>query len=514
MSQIIKKFIGNDQVGAAKILLENNSALRARNAADSADVNMFKLDSADIIAQMADMIPSSDASLDLGSSAARYAKAYAQEVLSGSGNLSVDSAAVLNLKAVTNVVINADLLPDVTETSDLGSSSKKFADGYIKTLYSDQIANVAGNTAVSGANVILGSSTAVIISAEKPLQFANAAGTSAISFQVPASFTATSYKWPSADGSADYVLKTDGAGNMAWSAVSSLGSFANKTLSNLDSPTALNQDLLPGADNTRDLGSSSYRFAEAHALKVVNASGNLALEAGAASYISMNKNLVGLDATAFSVVSADAADSAIMNLKSGDGSNTTGAINIQSGNHSGSGQTGDVNILTGTTGGGNSRGNVYVESRNLIMNPAQTVMLYNNKPLRFVDDQNTSAYVGFKCPTSVVSSIDYVLPNADGTDGQYLKTNGSGVMSWASLPTAAIWDRESITLAAGDITNGYVDLAHQAVSDSIIFFVDGVMMRFGVDYTVSVVGGVTRLDFSTSVPPMASGDVLYIQYQY
>lgn len=48
MSQIRKKFIQDNAVGAAKLRLENNSALRARNAADSADVDLFKLSAADV----------------------------------------------------------------------------------------------------------------------------------------------------------------------------------------------------------------------------------------------------------------------------------------------------------------------------------------------------------------------------------------------------------------------------------------------------------------------------------
>lgn len=47
MSQLIKKFIGDDQVGANKILLENNSYLDGRNAANSSNVNLLKLDASD-----------------------------------------------------------------------------------------------------------------------------------------------------------------------------------------------------------------------------------------------------------------------------------------------------------------------------------------------------------------------------------------------------------------------------------------------------------------------------------
>lgn len=46
MSQVLKKFLGNDAVDGLKFKLLNDQALRARNAANSADVELMKLDSA------------------------------------------------------------------------------------------------------------------------------------------------------------------------------------------------------------------------------------------------------------------------------------------------------------------------------------------------------------------------------------------------------------------------------------------------------------------------------------
>jgi hypothetical protein len=46
----------------------------------------------------------------------------------------------------------------------------------------------------------------------------------------------------------------------------------------------------------------------------------------------------------------------------------------------------------------------------------------------------TSGYVGFQ-PAAVAGSTTYILPTADGTNGQALTTNGAGTLSWAtSLP--------------------------------------------------------------------------------
>lgn len=49
MAQISNKFIADDAVNESKFKLSNDAALRARNNADSADVDLFKLDTSDIL---------------------------------------------------------------------------------------------------------------------------------------------------------------------------------------------------------------------------------------------------------------------------------------------------------------------------------------------------------------------------------------------------------------------------------------------------------------------------------
>lgn len=41
-------------------------------------------------------------------------------------------------------------------------------------------------------------------------------------------------------------------------------------------------------------------------------------------------------------------------------------------------------------------------------------------------------YVGFKAPDAIASDVTWTLPNADGSDGHVLKTNGSGALSFAA----------------------------------------------------------------------------------
>ncbi len=54
--------------------------------------------------------------------------------------------------------------------------------------------------------------------------------------------------------------------------------------------------------------------------------------------------------------------------------------------------------------------------------------------VRFADSDN-SHYVGFKAPNAISAGASFVweLPTDDGTSGQVLQTNGSGVLSWSTL---------------------------------------------------------------------------------
>jgi hypothetical protein len=48
------------------------------------------------------------------------------------------------------------------------------------------------------------------------------------------------------------------------------------------------------------------------------------------------------------------------------------------------------------------------------------------------DTDNGTNYVGLKAPASISADVSWTLPAADGSSGQFLSTNGSGVLSWSS----------------------------------------------------------------------------------
>jgi hypothetical protein len=160
-------------------------------------------------------------------------------------------------------------------------------------------------------------------------------------------------------------------------------------------------------------------------------------------------------------------------------------------------------------------------STGIIFNPASTSYIglvgqTAATTLRFYEDSGTN-YVAFKANTTIASDVTWTLPIADGSANQVLKTNGSGVLSWTTVSSGASNEKETFTLSAGDITNGYVDLANVARTDSIDFVISGLVSREGTDYTVSYTGGAggnTRITFSGHTPTLAASDVVTVKYEF
>ena len=48
---------------------------------------------------------------------------------------------------------------------------------------------------------------------------------------------------------------------------------------------------------------------------------------------------------------------------------------------------------------------------------------------------NGTDYIGIKAPDSISSSVTFTLPDADGSSGDFMKTDGSGNLSFATVPT-------------------------------------------------------------------------------
>jgi len=86
------------------------------------------------------------------------------------------------------------------------------------------------------------------------------------------------------------------------------------------------------------------------------------------------------------------------------------------------------------------------------------IVVDNQKELRFEEATgNGNNYVGFEAPATLGGDQIWVLPTADGSAGQLLKTDGSGNLGWA---TDATTDATKMPLAGGTFT-GDIHLDNQ-----------------------------------------------------
>lgn len=77
-------------------------------------------------------------------------------------------------------------------------------------------------------------------------------------------------------------------------------------------------------------------------------------------------------------------------------------------------------------------------------------------------DSDSSNWVALQAASAIGSNVTFTLPSADGSDGQMLKTNGSGTLSFTTVqgvPVGAVF-----CLAVSAVPSGYLECAGGAVS--------------------------------------------------
>lgn len=74
------------------------------------------------------------------------------------------------------------------------------------------------------------------------------------------------------------------------------------------------------------------------------------------------------------------------------------------------------------------------------------LILDNQKEIRFRETTgNGTNYIGLKAPASVSADLTFTLPATDGTNGQALVTNGSGVLSFTTISAGTSWQSVQTT---------------------------------------------------------------------
>ena len=86
------------------------------------------------------------------------------------------------------------------------------------------------------------------------------------------------------------------------------------------------------------------------------------------------------------------------------------------------------------------------------------------KPVRYYD-ADSSHYVELKAASTVSANVSLTLPTSDGDADQYLKTDGSGNLSWATVSTPSATPTGSVfMLATATVPSGYLECDGAAVS--------------------------------------------------
>ena len=128
-----------------------------------------------------------------------------------------------------------------------------------------------------------------------------------------------------------------------------------------------------------------------------------------------------------------------------------------------------------------SNGNVVIEP-----NGTGAILIGGNSTqpteMRFMEDSdNGNNYVAFTSPTTLAANTTYTLPTADGTSGQLLSTNGSGVMSWATVSSGLTVGTTAVT--SGTIGRIFFEGTGNVVQQSASLFWDNTNARLGVGAT-------------------------------
>ena len=152
-----------------------------------------------------------------------------------------------------------------------------------------------------------------------------------------------------------------------------------------------------------------------------------------------------------------------------------------------------------------------------LVNPTTTV---GGKLVLKEGTTNGTNAITVKAPDNIASNVSFTLPSADGTNGQILTTNGSGVLSFASAAASSftISDNQGTPNTDSFSTGGTLTFAGTAnqitttVSNDTITFSLPTDVSITGDLTVSgndikMNGGTTALTFSGSGDVAVAGDV-------
>ncbi len=412
--------------------------------------------------------------------------AIATSKLSGAVT-SISSHGLGSLATLSNVG-STEITNDSIVDADINASAA-IADTKLATI--STAGKVSGSAITSGT---IGGSTVIATSGQisstgnirvagtgvtaTDLRFGDNDDSNYVGFKAPATIT-TNRIWtlPAADGTSGQILKTDGSGTLSWIsaggggdlfAANNLSDLANAstartnpglgglaTLSNVGS-TEITNDSIVNTDINASAAIATSKLSGAVTSITGHGLGSLATLSNVGSTEITNDSIMNADVNASAAIATSKLSGAVTDIAShGLGSlatlstvssteitndsivdadiNASAAIaDTKLATISTAGKVSGSAITSGTIGGStvvttsgqlSSTGNIRVAGTGVTATD-----------LRFGDNDD-SHYVGFKAPGTVTTDKIWTLPAADGTSGQVLRTDGSGILSWISPST-------------------------------------------------------------------------------
>jgi len=110
-------------------------------------------------------------------------------------------------------------------------------------------------------------------------------------------------------------------------------------------------------------------------------------------------------------------------------------------------------------------------------------------PLRF-RDATSSDHVEFQAPTTLSTSTTFTIPSADGTSGQVLQTNGSGILSFTDAGSGLVGssNEKLFVEAENQMDNSFTTTANfNYVSASPMIIASGVVLTVSANSTMTFV---------------------------
>lgn len=276
-------------------------------------------------------------------------------------------------------------------------------------------------------------------------------------------------------------------------------------LSNLSYPTAVNQPIMPANTNSTNMGDWgkqwNWNFAYVHA------------STGSDLYLISYGSSYGADSTGKSIgIIADGAG-----LQE----------NVDGGN---------ISLSTSSSVSGTGvRGKILLDGKEIDVTSKQIKNLADGTDETDAVNKGQLDAVDSKVETEK-GRIDAILLASDADKDSFAEIvqlinsvdteNDQAFASYVSSNNARVdaleavsFEKENFVLSATDISNGYIDLANEAISKSVRFYVGRLAGFEGEDYELSVVNDVTRITFigsfaSGGAEQMEQGDKVKVAYSF